>query len=51
MKVTSESWVGLVPMFAPAGVARSLKRIEPLFERSPIAAVACAVYVVRGQRI
>jgi 2-polyprenyl-3-methyl-5-hydroxy-6-metoxy-1,4-benzoquinol methylase len=44
------AYAGLVPFFCPDAAARALKRVEPLVERSPLAAISCAVHVVRARR-
>lgn len=49
--VTVWQWAGLVPMFCPDWMARTLKVIEPVVERVPlINAVGCAVYVFAAVR-
>ena len=43
--VSKRTWVGFVPMFCPAWMARSMKAMEPVVERTPlINRIACAVY-------
>jgi len=51
-RVVRRAYAGLVPFFCPEPLARVLKRIEPLVERTPfLREVGCAVYVqlVRGR--
>jgi SAM-dependent methyltransferase len=46
--VEDSQFIGLVPMFCPDGMARGLKRLEPLVERVPLVrAVSCGQYVQR----
>ena len=46
--VERSQFIGLVPMFCPDAMARTLKRIEPFFENMPgIRAISCAQYVQR----
>lgn len=50
-EVTRRQWAGLVPMFCPDWMARTLKVVEPVVERLPfINAVGCAVYVFAATR-
>lgn len=49
--VISGSFAGLVPMFCPDWVARTLKRVEPRVEGFEIASkISCAVYVFSAVR-
>lgn len=49
--VSWRKWGGFVPMFCPTGIAKWMKRIEPLLESLPVLRQAtCAVYVVVGTR-
>jgi ubiquinone/menaquinone biosynthesis C-methylase UbiE len=49
--VERRTWAGLVPMFCPDWCAVALKKIEPGFERIPLArAAGCAVYVLAARR-
>jgi SAM-dependent methyltransferase len=50
LEVDHASYVGLVPFFCPDAAAKALKRVEPHVERTPLAAVSCAVHVVRARR-
>jgi len=46
-RVSRLSYVGLVPMFCPDPLARTLKRVEPLVEGTPgLRQLACAVSVI-----
>jgi ubiquinone/menaquinone biosynthesis C-methylase UbiE len=46
-RVLAKSYIGLVPFFCPTPLARALKLIEPVVERTPgIRVVACAVFVM-----
>ena len=46
--VEESQFIGLVPYFCPDAMARTLKRIEPFFERMPLLrSVSCAQYVQR----
>lgn len=50
-RVHTRQYAGLVPMFCPDWLARSLKLIEPVVERLPlINALGCAVYVYVATR-
>lgn len=50
-RTVSEQFAGLVPMFSPDWLARTVKRFEPLVEEMPIVRqVGCAVYVSLNQR-
>jgi SAM-dependent methyltransferase len=49
--VISDCFAGLVPVLSPDAVARLLKRVEPLLERTPLLnALGCSVYVVVARR-
>lgn len=49
--VRARGFVGLVPFFCPDGLARVLKSIEPVLERTPgLKAAGCAVYVQVAER-
>jgi SAM-dependent methyltransferase len=44
--VEGSLFIGLVPFFCPDAMARALKKVEPVFERTPlIRALSCAQYV------
>jgi SAM-dependent methyltransferase len=46
--VEDSRFIGLVPYFCPDGIARGLKKLEPLVERTPlIRAISCGQYVQR----
>jgi ubiquinone/menaquinone biosynthesis C-methylase UbiE len=50
--VCTRQYAGLVPMFCPDWMARSLKRIEPFGERLPLLnKIGCAVYVFMASRV
>lgn len=49
-RVSETTYAGQVPFFCPDPLARVLKRVEPLAERSPTAPLTCAVHVVYGRR-
>ena len=50
--VSWRKWGGFVPFFCPTGIAKWMKKIEPLLESLPILRQAtCAVYVVVAQRL
>lgn len=49
--VTYQRYAGLVPMFCPDGLARALKRIEPIVERLPVVnSIGCSVTVLVARR-
>ncbi len=44
-QVTKRIWAGLVPMFCPDWMAKAMKSIEPVIEKTPIInKLGCAVY-------
>lgn len=50
-RVVRREFINLVPMFCPEPLARTLKALEPLFERlAVINAVSCAQYIVTAER-
>lgn len=50
-KIVKDEYVGLVPFFAPDSIAKALKVIEPLVERTRVLSkLACAVYVVHAKK-
>ncbi len=50
--IISRQWVGLVPMFCPDWLARTLKAIEPTIERLPgVNRVCCAQYIFVARRV
>jgi SAM-dependent methyltransferase len=49
--VVRQRFAGFVPMFSPDRLARVMKRIEPMLERTPLLnALGCSVYVVVARR-
>lgn len=50
--IERDAFAGFVPMFCPDWLARGMKAIEPLVEKTPLLrCVACAVYVVVAVRV
>lgn len=50
-KIVRSEFGGFVPMFAPDGIARGMKALEPIVERVPVVnALACSVLVVVAHR-
>ena len=50
-KVQWEKFAGFVPMFSPDWLARLMKGVEPLLERTPgLRALGCALYVLVASR-
>ncbi len=50
-RVIRRRFVGFVPMFSPDRLARAMKRVEPLLERTPVIRMfGCAVYVLVARR-
>ena len=48
--VVKREWVGFVPMFCPAWMARIMKAMEPVIEKTPlINRIGCAVYSFKAQ--
>lgn len=46
-KITKEIYVGLVPFFCPDWLAELLKKMEPLFEKTPVLRnFFCGVYII-----
>lgn len=48
--VLEQRFAGFVPMFCSDPLAGIMKRLEPLVERSGLAAIGCAVYLLVGTR-
>jgi SAM-dependent methyltransferase len=50
-EVTWETFAGFVPMFSPDWLARLMKGIEPVLEKTPLLrALGCALYVLVARR-